>query len=50
MQFHGIAGRIGRGITGSSSTKPKTKKIDLANKDIAKVNIVTHQFPSTVNT
>ena len=50
MQFHGIAGRIGRGITGSSSTKPKTKKIDLTNKDIAKVNIVTHQFPSAVNT
>ena len=37
MQLHGIAGRIGRGITGS--TKPKTKKIELTNNKTAKVSI-----------
>lgn len=34
IQLHGIAGRIGRGITGN--TKPKIKKIDFSNKETAK--------------
>lgn len=45
MQLHGIAGRIGRGLTGS--TKPKTKKIELANNKTAQVSNYI-QFPLTL--